>query len=47
VTKEAVLEVVGRYFDVPPEQDSEPLGFHEGWELCARAIAAAIRAMKP
>jgi len=29
-------------FDVPPERDTEPLGYHAGWEACARSIADRI-----
>ncbi len=32
-------------FDVPSELDSEQLGFHKGWELCARKIASSLRSL--
>jgi len=45
VMTEGVMEkVAAEQFDVPPEHDTEPVSFHAGWELCARSIAAAIRA---
>lgn len=42
--REGLIEgALNDLMDVPPELDSEPLGFHQGWETCARMAVAAIR----
>lgn len=33
-------EAIYGAFDVPPEHETEPLLWHDGWEQCARWIAA-------
>jgi hypothetical protein len=42
---EAAAKVAADRYDIPPDYDTNPVGFHEGWEICAREIHVSIRAL--
>jgi hypothetical protein len=43
---EAFKKIVSDHYEINPGLESEPLGFHSGWETCVRSIDAAIRARR-
>jgi hypothetical protein len=43
VERKKIDGIANEFYDVPPELDSDALGFHDGWERCARVFHGALR----